>query len=147
MWDQDAILWTPEEYCSVTVFPAMSAMRFDQRDRELTDIGKLPVFENDKIHLLTELLELLCKVESEVLNDVTMCLPSARDTERDMIVAHLDHTDTRSDRFDNLENLLSGCNVDRDTQIGLFSVHQLEQSLGGGVNLRASSFGIGFGGD
>jgi len=122
-------------------------MRFDQRVRELTDIGKLPVFENDKVHLLTELLELLCKVESEVLNDVTMCLLSAPDAEIDMIVAHLDHTDTRANRFDNLENLLGGRHVDRDTQIGLFSVHQLEQTLGGGVSLGASSLGVGFGGD
>jgi hypothetical protein len=82
MWDQEAILWTPEEYCSVTVLPAMSALRLSQRDCELTDIGKLPVFENDKVHLLAELLELLCKVESKVLNDVTMSLSSARDARR-----------------------------------------------------------------
>jgi hypothetical protein len=97
------------------VFPAMSALRFSPRDRELTDIGKLPVFENDKVQLLAELLELLCKVESKVLNDVTMSLLSARDAEVKAMIAYFDHTDTRSDRFDNLENLLGGRHVDRDT--------------------------------
>jgi hypothetical protein len=115
MWDQDAILWTPEEYCRVTVFPAMSALRFSPRDRELTDIGKLPVFENDKVQLFTELLELLCKLESKVLNDVAMCLLSAGGAELRAVVAYFDHANTRSDRFDNLENLLGGRHVDRDT--------------------------------
>jgi hypothetical protein len=82
MWDQDAILWTPEEYCSVTVFPAISAMMFGQQDCELTDIGKLPIFENDKVHLFTELLKLLGKVESKVLNDVAVSLPSACDARK-----------------------------------------------------------------
>ena len=115
LWDQEAILWTPEEYCRVTVFPAASAVMFSRCNRELTDIGKLPVFENDKVHLLTKLLELLCKVQSEVLNDVTMCLLSAGDAELMAVVAYFDHANTRSDRFDNLENLLGGGHVDRDT--------------------------------
>jgi hypothetical protein len=107
-------LWTPEEYCRVTVFPAMSAPRFGQRNRELTDIGKLPVFENDKVHLLTELFELLGKVESKVLNDVAVSLPSACDADWESMPAYFHHTDTRPDRFDNLENLLGGRHVDRD---------------------------------
>jgi hypothetical protein len=47
----------------------------------------------------------------------------------------LDHAYTRSDRFDNIKDLLSGRYVDRNAQIGLFSVHQLEQSLRSWVGL------------
>jgi len=97
------------------VFPAVSAVMFSQCNRELTDIGKLPVFENDKVHLLTKLLELLCKVESKVLDDIAMCLLSAGDAELREVVAYFDHANTRADRFDNLENLLGGGHVDRDT--------------------------------
>jgi hypothetical protein len=86
-----------------------------KQTRQLTDIGKLPVFENNKVQLFTELLKLLCKVESKVLNDVAMSLPSGGEAELEGFAAYFDHANTRSDRFDNLENLLGGRHVDRNT--------------------------------
>lgn len=79
MWDQEAILWTPEEYCRVTVFPIKSDRQHLEKS-ELTDIGELPVFEDYKVHLFAQLLELLCKVEGEVLDDIAVCLSSAWQT-------------------------------------------------------------------
>ena len=57
----------------------------------------------------------------------------------------LDHTDTLSGSFHDFQNLGSGSDVDRDTQIRLFAIHELKQSLGHWIGVDGSSRTVRFG--
>jgi hypothetical protein len=74
---QDEILWTPREYCRVTVLPEsfeLTKPRATSVPDEHTYIGKFTILEDEKIVLLTQSLELDDEIMVKVLYDVNVRL-------------------------------------------------------------------------
>lgn len=158
MCDQEAILWTPDEYWSATVFPVWRKWSLE-RQREgdgggkrmdaapaLTDVGKLAVLEDEKVVLLAELCELLCEVEVKVLDDVDVCLRSVHAGEVMSVrggrpahstlvegATHLYHAHIRPDALDDLEEVGLAGDVYADAEVGALALHRLEEAPRGGV--------------
>lgn len=76
MWDQLAILWTPLEYCNATVFPVMLYLLLLYSSQVLTrtDIGKLPVLEDQEIMLDTQFLQEIDHRTVEIFKNIDMGL-------------------------------------------------------------------------
>lgn len=78
MCDQLAILCTPLEYCSATVFPELDVCGLrahaSMRRAVPTDVRELPVLEDLEIVLGAEVLQPLDHRVVEVFDDIYMCL-------------------------------------------------------------------------
>jgi hypothetical protein len=118
--DQEAILCTPEEYWSVTVFPGHSAQLNSSIPNLAcghTNVGKLSVFKDQKVQLLAQFLQLLCEIKSKVLDNIAVSLSSVQSNPvptsypRLVVQTYLDHTNTRSDSFDDIQYLLGSSDI------------------------------------
>ena len=76
MCDQEEMRYTPDEYCNATVFPIVycSSDILEQEGQNCTDVGKLPILENEEVVFCAQLPETVYQGRLKVLDDIYMCL-------------------------------------------------------------------------
>lgn len=111
---------------------------------KLTNVGKFPILENDKVMFRTKGLKICYERRGEVFDDVNVCLEFLSDHRQRSAKENgcLDETDERANNVDNFQKVFCGGDIHADGKICVFPVYCLKEEFGGRIFVVKSPLGI-----